>query len=1078
MLRSAAPLSFVLSLVLWPAASAQHDVHLPDPSAGRPLDHRSAEQWKRIAYERCSDDGAWLAWVQSPYDGDPELFVASADGKKLYRRECASQPRFTKDGKRVLFTIYPSKSKQREEELKKLREQQKKERQRKPEKKPAEKKPATAKPATGKPATAKPATGKPATVKSAQKEGAKNPSAATPPAARQGRRGAGARGQGRRGRRPGTAPSSTPSSSSSARPQTHLAVLELATGTIRLFPEARSWRSSDKAPSVVLFYKDATKKDGKSEPRKLIRYDLDQNKVTGSWEDATSLNISSKRDHFFFEQPAREASKPKKGDKTPPKPARPGGLRVASLTGGDARLLHETIGELEGPYFDEEHQRTIWMHQARDGRESAAEKRELPRRAGWELWSWDGGDSKPQKLLAAKNDLGGETELLLTTDRRPSFSRDASTLLVGVREQPRADPPRGLRSDEVRLDIWHWKDPYLQTMQQKRVGSAARQSGVAAYHFADRRWTLISKEPIAGGSFLSPDGRMMWWSDRDPYGQRVSWDTSYQDVYVADTRSGQVRKLLTDVRTSVSPSTDGRYLLELGRDGHYYCHDVLADRTVCLTEGLGVSFDDERWDKPALPRSYGTAGWAKGDAYVWIYDRFDIWRMKPDGTERVCMTGGFGRENQLRLRRMRLDREERHIDPAARMLLSAFDEQTMASGFYRYDPEGDGNGLQQLVLKHASFGRSVIASKDQKRLFVKISRFDVSEDLWTCDADFNGMKRLSNANPQQSEFRWGKAELVDWRGLGGQELKGILIKPDGFDPKRRYPMMVYFYERRSETLHSYRLPHPGTSPNPSFYVSRGYLWFIPDIHYKIGRPGQSALECIVPGVLSLVRKGFVDPERVGIAGHSWGGYQTAYLVTRTDMFAAAESGAPVSNMVSAYGGIRWSTGMSRMFQYEKTQSRIGGTLWEKPQHYIDNSPLFRADEVRTPLLMLHNDQDGAVPWYQGIEFFLALRRLQREAYMFNYNGEGHGLRGKATQRDWTRRMQEFFDHHLRGTPAPTWMREGVPYAERMREKHDRRRAEDALYRRLAPKAPEAGKAAKPSKAPKAPKAASGSRDGR
>jgi hypothetical protein len=257
--------------------------------------------------------------------------------------------------------------------------------------------------------------------------------------------------------------------------------------------------------------------------------------------------------------------------------------------GGDARCWHETIGELEGPYFDEEHQRTIWMHQARDGRESAAEKRELPRRAGWSSGAGMGATASPRSSWRPRT----------TWAARPS----CCSRPTGVRAS-RAMPARcssacassrvrillvGCAATRCALDIWHWKDPYLQTMQQKRVGSAARQSGVAAYHFADRRWTLISKEPIAGGSFLSPDGRMMWWSDRDPYGQRVSWDTSYQDVYVADTRSGQVRKLLTDVRTSVSPSTDGRYLLELGRDGHYYCHDVLADRTVCLTEGLGVS---------------------------------------------------------------------------------------------------------------------------------------------------------------------------------------------------------------------------------------------------------------------------------------------------------------------------------------------------------------------------------------------------------------------------------------------------------------------------------------------------------
>jgi dipeptidyl aminopeptidase/acylaminoacyl peptidase len=247
-------------------------------------------------------------------------------------------------------------------------------------------------------------------------------------------------------------------------------------------------------------------------------------------------------------------------------------------------------------------------------------------------------------------------------------------------------------------------------------------------------------------------------------------------------------------------------------------------------------------------------------------------------------------------------------------------------------------------------------------------------------------------------------------------------------------MMVYFYERNSDNVHRYTKPSAGTSPNAAYYVSNGYLWFVPDIVYTIGYPGESAEKCIISGVQHLIAQGFVDRKAIGTAGHSWGGYQTAHLVTRSNLFAAAESGAPVSNMFSAYGGIRYSSGMSRQFQYERTQSRIGGTPWQHPQRYWQNSPLFYADRVKTPVLILHNDNDGAVPWTNGLEFFMALRRLGKEAYLFNYNGEPHGLRKTQNKKDWTRRMAEFFDHHLRGNPAPKWMTEGVPYAERDREK--------------------------------------------
>jgi dipeptidyl aminopeptidase/acylaminoacyl peptidase len=265
-------------------------------------------------------------------------------------------------------------------------------------------------------------------------------------------------------------------------------------------------------------------------------------------------------------------------------------------------------------------------------------------------------------------------------------------------------------------------------------------------------------------------------------------------------------------------------------------------------------------------------------------------------------------------------------------------------------------------------------------------------------------------------------------------LQGVLIKPENFDPKKKYPMLVYIYERLSQSLHNFVDPRPGTSINLSYYASNGYLVFLPDIAYKVGYPGQSALKCVLPGVQAIVDRGFVDEKAIGIQGHSWGGYQIAYMVTQTDRFKAVAAGAPVANMTSAYSGIRWGSGLPRQFQYERTQSRIGGSLWQYPLRFVENSPVFMADRVQTPVLMLHNDQDDAVPWQQGIEFFLALRRLDKEAYLFNYVGEPHGLRKRANQKDYTVRMQEFFDHHLRGAPRPAWMATGIPYRPRPKDK--------------------------------------------
>jgi dipeptidyl aminopeptidase/acylaminoacyl peptidase len=246
-------------------------------------------------------------------------------------------------------------------------------------------------------------------------------------------------------------------------------------------------------------------------------------------------------------------------------------------------------------------------------------------------------------------------------------------------------------------------------------------------------------------------------------------------------------------------------------------------------------------------------------------------------------------------------------------------------------------------------------------------------------------------------------------------------------------MIVYIYERLSDNLHRFVAPGPGTSINPSYYASNGYLVLMPDIVYTVGYPGQSALKCVLPAIQAVADQGILDEGAVGIQGHSWGGYQIAYMVTQTNRFKAAAAGAPVSDMVSAYDGIRWGTGLPRQFQYERTQSRIGGSLWQYPTRFLENSPIFQADRVQTPLLMLHNDADDAVPWYQGIEYYLALRRLGKEAYLFNYPGEPHGLRRRADQKDYTVRMQQFFDHHLKGAAKPAWMEKGIPYLDRDRK---------------------------------------------
>jgi dipeptidyl aminopeptidase/acylaminoacyl peptidase len=645
------------------------------------------------------------------------------------------------------------------------------------------------------------------------------------------------------------------------------------------------------------------------------------------------------------------------------------------------------------------------------------------------LYHWQKGSGEATAL--ARGDTPGVPATWWVSEHGSvAFSDNGERLFFGTAPRPEPEPEEETPEwEDVRLDVWNWKDPLLQPMQLRERDSEIKRSYRAVVHLDNRRVVQLASVDLPDVSVGSDgDAEVALAASNVPYRHRISWDTpGYNDVYIVDVETGARRLLYREMQASPQLSPDAKYLTWWdGRERTWFAADVRTGGRVDLTGSIPVRFDYELHDWPMIPRSYGTAGWTDDDELFLVYDRHDIWAVDPTGRQAPRnVTEGVGRRSNLEFRYVRLDPDQEAIAANEPMLLRAFDVATKDAGFYRDRVRGDGEP-RELVMMPRSFGFPRKAADADVVLFTRQS-FEEFPDLWVAASDLGDMRKVSDANPQQAEYRWGTAELVHWSSTDGQPLDGILYKPEGFDPTKQYPMMVYFYEKMSNGLHNHRAPFPGgSSINISFYVSRGYVVFVPDIHYRVGYPGESALNCVVPGVLSVVADGFIDPARIGVQGHSWGGYQIAYLLTRTNIFAAAEAGAPVANMTSAYGGIRWGTGMSRMFQYEKSQSRLGGTLWETRPRYIENSPLFWADKIETPVLMMHNDEDTAVPWYQGIEFFVALRRLEKPVWLLNYNGEPHGLRKHQNRKDWMIRMQQYFDHYLMDAPPPVWLAEGVP----------------------------------------------------
>ena len=615
--------------------------------------------------------------------------------------------------------------------------------------------------------------------------------------------------------------------------------------------------------------------------------------------------------------------------------------------------------------------------------------------------------------------------LVLADRGGPSFTREGTAISFGMAPPPVDTIPADSLAERAVYDLWHWKDSKLQPQQKLELARDRNRTFTALWQVATR--TLV---PLGGDSLprvqVSNDGRVALAVTDVPYAIEEMWaqNEAGTDVWVLDALTGARRKVAVKVPFGAQLSPGGTYVLWYD-DRRWWAHDVKAAKTRDLTGTVaGVRFDQETWDTPSLPNPWGTGGWTTNDARVLVYDRYDVWELDPAGTVPPRrLTDGTGRQRTTTFRVVRLDTDEPWLDPLQPLLLSALDDSTKFAGFWTDKLSGDGLPVP-IVMSGNRYGTPLKARKAQQYVVTR-QTYREFPDLHT-GTRLDALTRVSDANPQQGEHPWGNVQLVNWLSADGVPLRGLLYTPEHFDPAKQYPMLVYFYEEHTNDLFAYVAPSGRNLINPTVYNALGYLVFMPDIHYIDGYPGPSALKSIVPGVQSLIAKGFVNPKQVGIGGQSWGGYQTAYIVTQTSMFAAAVPNATVVNMTSAYGGIRWGSGLARSFQYEKSQSRIGCSLWQCRDRYLENSPLFSADRITTPLFFMANDADGAVPWYQGIEFFVALRRLGKEAYMITFNGDDHNPTKRANQKEIDRKMQEFFGHHLLGRPAPDWMRTGIP----------------------------------------------------
>lgn len=705
------------------------------------------------------------------------------------------------------------------------------------------------------------------------------------------------------------------------------------------------------------------------------------------------------------------------------------GLYVRDLDDGGSR---RTVTASEDGYFAN----ITWDHDTGRLAFTGAELDSSYVAGTADLRVWDAGEGSLSTLVEGES---VPDRWWLRSDNDLDWTNDGERLFFAVknRELLEADPPGEEEGDEPEqevynmeqilsekdVDVWHWDDPLIKTHERQTWNQRQNRLYRAVYHMEEGEYVQLATEEVPEVE-VSHNPRVTLAESGRPYRKQMTWAGFYSDYYIVDLESGEKTLLTERLDGGVELSPAGRYALWF-RDKDWHLYDVEEGAARNLTADMTVPFWDEDHDYPSPVPGHGIAGWVEGEQRVLIYDQYDIWSFDTGSGEAENLTVD-GRERSVTYRIERLDYDREYFAPGEQLLLEGFYEKEKYEGLYRFRI-GEA-GTEPLLEEELNY--EVEARPDDSgRIFFTKESYDLYPNIWVSEGmDFAETRQLTSLHTDLHErYNWGRAEVIQWTDVKGDTVRGAVIRPDNYDPEKRYPVMTYFYRFFSQRAYEFNSITNDDRPVLPQYVSDGYVVFLPDVHFTVGYPGPSSAKSLVPGILKLIDMGIADPDGLGLHGHSWSGYQTAHIITETDIFDAAIAGAPVSNMTSAYSGIRWGSGLARQFQYEQTQSRIGGSLWEYPERYIENSPVFFADRIETPLMLMFGDEDTAVPWYQGIELYLAMRRLGKDAVFLQYHDEPHHLQRYSNRLDYAIKMKEYFDHYLRGMPAADWITEGVPY---------------------------------------------------
>lgn len=954
----------------------------------KPLDHSVYDGWQHIGERMISNDGKWVVYTIDPQEGDNELVIQSADAKYKKTIPRGYTALITEDSRYVVFKIKPFYKDSREAKIKKKKADD-----------------------TPKDSFAIVELGKEEIWKTEKVKIYKTPAKAA---------GWVAYHLDKPVDQPGKPKTATPATGKKVT-DSLTAIIDSLKGIIQQIPERKRKVRDDGMEDEGTIFTDA---EG-DEPGAMsaeVGTDMVLRKL-----DTGEEIVFYKTLEFYFSKTGDQLVVEKAKD--PLDSMSKHSVLVYDLKAAKTTMLSNGGNDFKNFALTDDGTQIAFLAE-RDARPKDLQK-------FYKLWYYKNGMDSAV-MLADKNTVDMKLGMTISEYGNLSFSKNGKRLFFGTAP---IQPPKDtsiIEMDKPKLDIWHYNDDYLQTVQTlpARLRAAQQENFLTVYDLDKKLITQLGSKQIPQ---VLPTNE----GDGDVFvgvtdvGKRIQsqWQgTTFKDIYAIDVNSGSKKLVKENLYGQVYPSSTGKYIMWYDRKAkHYFVWDGATTRNI--SAGIKFPLYNEENDLPDEPFNYGVMGWHEGDSAVYVYDRYDIWKMHLTQAGVPINISQVGRPGKERIRYIPTDLDLKYFKTNQPIFYRVFNTENKSEEIIE-SPLKEWLSFERAEGCKCAFGL-IQKPKNAKALVYSKETFQSSPNLFTVGLEPNTLDtpvQLSSINPQQKDYNWGTAELFNWKAYDGKEATGIVYKPEDFDPKKKYSMIVYFYEKLSDDLHDYKEPAPIRSAvNVPFFVSRGYIIFMPDIRYKTGYPGQGAYDYIVSGTRALVKQGFVDSTNMALQGHSWGGYQAAQLATMTKLYKAIWAGAPVANMTSAYGGIRWESGVNRQFQYEKTQSRIGATLWEKPELYLKNSPLFQLNKVTAPMVIMHNDADGAVPWYQGIELFTGLRRLGKKVWMFNYNGQGHGLTQRQDMRDYQIRMQQFFDWILKGEKPAKWIVEGLPAVKKGKE---------------------------------------------